>query len=214
MNTEKKTTENKTSFFQRISNFFKSKERKKLEEENKRMVEELEILKKQNETSKFEKVENKANEITGDIWEKISELSDNANSSIFKGVNIANDEGNKLIEKIKTQVDKYDSQAKGLKLEEVLSQNFNESLFIKAVLDGMVNFSFKGERKIYDFMEHKGTKYVWKSDWEYFEFTLLKNLDKTAEYIFKINHIDVKVLRIFVNYELLYNVIVHKKHTN
>ena len=213
---KKKKKEN-VGLISKIGNFLKSKKRKDAEAEIIRLKEENKKLEQNQKTPLNKSVENaedKTNEITGDLWEKISEISDNMNSTVFNGVDVANDKGNKMIDKLKQEIDKYSKQANNMKLEEVLSNNFNESLFIKSILEGKINFTFKGERKIYDFLEQTGTKYIWKSDWEYFEFTLLKNIDKTAEFIFKINHIDVKVTMTHVNYNRLYNAIVHKKEEN
>lgn len=209
-NNELKEKLNKKSFFSNIFNFFKSKKTKDNEIELEKLRVENEKLK---QSKKQSKLIDKSNEVTGDIWESMSKMSSDINNSIFSGVNIANDKSNKILEQIKENVDEYSESASGLKLEEVLANNFNENLFIRAILEKKINFNFKGERNIYDFLEYTGTKYIWKSDWEYFEFTGLKNKNKTFEFIFKINHIDVKISRIHVDYERLYEIIVNKKDT-
>ena len=210
----KKKEKNGPGFWTSIGNSLKSKKRKESEAEVEKLRLENEKLKENKKTKLGEGIQNiedKSNEITGDIWTKISEMSVKMNSSIFNGANVANDTGNKIIENLKDKIGELSDQATDMKLEEILSNNFNESLFVKAILEGKINFTFKGERNIYDFMTVTGTKYIWKSDYEYFEFTLLRKVDKTAEFIFKINHIDVKVTMIHVNYNRLYNAIINKK---
>ncbi len=96
---------------------------------------------------------------------------------------------------LKKEYNKLTDKAEQAKFEDRLASKFNEDLFVKAVLDKSIVFTFKEKKKVRSFFDNY-EKSIWESSFECFQF-ILHHTSSGDLMEFKINHAHEKFVNLF-----------------
>jgi hypothetical protein len=182
-----------------------------LEKKNKELQERLDESLAEKVMQEFNGVSEKANTLTDKILNGVSEVSDKANTHIADGINFMATKGNEFLEEGKKKYVQVRDKANNMAIEDKLASNFNEEIFVQAVLEGLIEFSYE-ELKRGSFLTNEVKEHRWTSTYGYFHFILKEN-DKSflIDPEFQINRTSIEFLPVRANLTRLYNIITKRK---
>lgn len=155
----------------------------------------------------YKDIEDKSNNLTESILDRITKISDNTNSKIFSFFeNTIQPKIEKSGSFVLKEIEKLSKDANEYEIEEKLKENFDEGLFINSLIKGYVKMNYLGEIDRGSFLSERYKEEIWKSNKRIFEFgRSIKN--GKVFYRLTIDSIPVERKVPNFNFELLFKIL-------